>query len=419
MKIYKFGGASVKDADSIKNVVEILKYKDEKQLVVVISAMGKMTNAFEKLLNAYFEHQNFNNELIEIKNYHYKIIDDLFDKSDKVYKITDFFFKQIEAKLSSEPSLNYGFEYDQIIPYGEIISTGIVSEYFEKCGLKNKWLDFRKYLKTDSSNREANINWELSNQLILKQINFDKDNLFVIQGFIGSDSNNLTTTLGREGSDFTASVVGNILNAESVTVWKDVDGFFNIDPKIDKNATILTEISYNEAIELAFYGAKIIHPKTINPLKIKNIPLYVKSFVNVDAKGSVICKDIKTRTVPEVPVYIFKENQILISISLHDYAFLNESDLSNIFNIIAEHHIKINLMENSALSFSICIDYDKYKTDSFLENLKKEFKVRFNKNLELITIRCYDENAIAYAIKSKEIMVQQKNRYTARFVVKS
>jgi len=418
MKVYKFGGASVKDSNAIKNVVEILKQKADKQLIIVISAMGKITNAFEKLLNAYFEHQDFTNEINDIKKYHYTIIDELFEKEHKIYAEVDKMFCNIEDKLQTEPSLNYGFEYDQIIPFGELISTKIVSSYFNECNLKNKWLDFRKYLKTDSNNREANINWELSNKFIVKQLNFKDTNIYVIQGFIGSDSNNLPTTLGREGSDFTASVVANIVEAESVTVWKDVAGFFNIDPKIDESGVILTEISYNEAIELAFYGAKIIHPKTINPLKIKNIPLYVKSFVNINEQGTIISNNNIQHTNPVVPVYIFKENQILISISKHDYSFLSEKDLSDIFNLIAEHHIKINLMENSALSFSICIDYDKYKTDNFLLQLKTGFNVKYNQNLELITIRCYDKNAVEFATKSKEIIVEQKSRYTARFVVK-
>lgn len=416
MKIFKFGGASVKDAENIKNVANIIKSFENQNIVVVISAMGKMTNALEKLLNLYFEGEDYSIAIDEIKKYHFDILDDLFPKKETVFSEIEKIFQLLNAKLETEASIKYGFEYDQIIPFGEIISTKIVSEFLNYKKVKNKWLDIRKYLKTDSNHREANINWELSNKLITKKIDFINENLYIAQGFIGSDLNNLPTTLGREGSDFTASVLGNILNAEAVTVWKDVDGFFNIDPKIEKNATVLKEISYNEAIELAFYGAKIIHPKTINPLKIKQIPLYVKSFIDINIEGSVIWKNIEKRTNPEIPVFIFKENQILISISKHDYSFLTEKDLSEIFNLISSHSIKINLMENSALNFSICLDYDKYKTENFLSDLKEKYHIKYNKNLNLSTIRCYDESSINYVLSGKKIFVEQKSRYTARFI---
>lgn len=413
MKVFKFGGASVKDANSVCKVSEIIeKYKEDK--IIVISAMGKMTNAFEKLVNLYFNKQNFSNKLNEIKRFHYLIIKELFEKTSKVYLKIDKIFKHLEIFLEKEVSLDYAYEYDQIVSTGEFLSTTIVSSYLNEKKYINEWIDICSILKTDNCFREANVNWELSEKIMKKTFPFKNTKCYVTQGFLGGTKSNLKTTLGREGSDFTAALIANFLDAEKVIFWKDVDGVHNADPKKWKKSQKLEEIYYKEAVELSYFGAKIIHPKTIKPLKNKNIPLEVKSFLSPEKKGTII-NSIFQKKMP--PIFIFKEKQVLISIQPLDFSFIGEKNLSQIFALLAKYNIKVNLMQNSAVSFSICLDFDEEKINPFRNELQENFKVSWNTNLELITIRHYTENAINEAIGERKPLVEQRSRLTSQFVV--
>ncbi len=420
MKVFKFGGASVKDAAGVKNVATVLQLFPNQDLVVVISAMGKTTNALEKVVHAYFHEKEMAHLMLEeVRSYHRSIMDDLFaDSTHPIFEKVNNFLVEIDWVLEEEPR-SYGFVYDQIVSIGELISTTIVSAYLNSVAIKNAWQDVRDVLQTDNTYREAKVNWEMSGDLIGKIIPplFNKENHIVItQGFIGSTSENYTSTLGREGSDYTASIFAYLLNAESVSIWKDVPGVLNADPKFFKDAQKLEQISYLDAIELAYYGASVIHPKTIKPLENKNIPLHVKSFVNPSSKGTLIARDLETK--PLVPSFIFKTNQVLISISAKDFSFIAEENLSNIFSCFAECGVKLNLMQNSAISFSVCVDDDEEKLPKLIELLKKDYKVLYNKNLQLYTIRHYFPSTVETLTHNREILLEQRSRNTAQIVMK-
>ncbi len=420
MKVFKFGGASVKDAAAVKNVAAVLKMFPNEDLVVVISAMGKTTNALEKVVHAYFhDKENAHPLLNEVKEYHHAIMEELFSETNHpVFEKVNNFFVEIDWVLEEE-TRSYGFIYDQIVSMGELISTAIVSAYLNSVSIKNVWQDVRDVLQSDNTYREAKVNWEMSTGLISNKIPtlFNKENHIVItQGFIGSTSENYTSTLGREGSDYTAAILAHILNAESVSIWKDVPGVLNADPKFFNDAQKLEQISYLDAIELAYFGASVIHPKTIKPLENKNIPLYVKSFLNPSSKGTLIAKDLETK--PLVPSFIFKTNQVLLSISAKDFSFIAEENLSNIFSHFAECGVKLNLMQNSAISFSVCVDDDEEKLPKLIEQLKKNYKVLYNKNLQLYTIRHYFPSTIEALTNNREILLEQRSRNTAQIVMK-
>ena len=420
INVYKFGGASVKDAHAVKNVGTIIR-PNHNNLVVVISAMGKTTNALEKVVEAYF---NCDKKCIayleEVKSFHFAILNDLFEnKQHPIYYEIHNTFIEIEWEIESEPTREYDYIYDQIVAVGELLSTKIVSAYLNEIAIKNTWLDVREIIQTDNTFRNAKINWTLTEQLALKIIQpvvAKKEKTIVItQGFIGSSSELFTTTLGREGSDFTAGILAYCLNARSVTIWKDVPGMLNADPKWFDDTKKIDNISYLEAVELAYYGASVIHPKTIKPLQNKNIPLYIKSFIAPANKGTVINGNtIKDEIIPS---FIFKMNQVLISIAAKDYSFIVEDNLSQIFGVFANLGITINLMQNSAISFSVCIDFDAQKTKRLIEILRKDYKVLYNENLELVTIRHYDQQTIDRVTLHKKIMVEQKSRNTARLVM--
>jgi len=417
MQVFKFGGASVKNSESVRNLHSILQHFND-NIIIVVSAMGKTTNALEQVLENYF---NANNQIDEnlqtIKNYHYNIVNELFtNKNHLVFEQLNKTFAQLDFFLTREPSLNYNFEYDKIVSFGEIISTIIVSNYLNENSFENKWIDIRKCLKTDSTFRESKINWSLTEDLMKKTFDFAKNQHFVTQGFIGSDINNQSTTLGREGSDFTASIIANILNANEVKIWKDVAGIFNADPHVFPNPAKLSKLSYQEAIELSYYGAKVIHPQTIKPLQNKNIPLYVKSFIEPLSEGTII-HNFKENIFPRMPVYILNENQILISFSTTDFSFITETSIEKIFATVAKYRIKVNLMQNSALDFSICVDNNKQKIKPLIEELKSTFRIFYNENLKLFTIRHYTDLAINNFINDSKIFLQQKTRSTAIFLV--
>ena len=416
MKIFKFGGASVKDAEGVKNVLNVLKTVGYEDVLIVISAMGKMTNALEEVINNYFEKSSeFNASLQEVKKYHNQILMDLFDEEDHaVFAAVNSHLADLEYFLRSNKSPNYSFVYDQVIGYGEILSSTIVSHYFNEQGLKNNWIDVRNFIKTDNNYRDGNVNWEQTQKLISKGVK--KKNLNITQGFLGSDENNFTTTLGREGSDYTAAIFAYCLGSESVTIWKDVPGVMNADPRYFENAILLNQISYREAIELAFYGASVIHPKTLQPLQRKEIPLFVKSFINPLLSGTSVSKGADLE--PKIPCFIIKKNQLLLSLSSLDFSFMMEDHMSEIFALFSEHKIKVNLIQNSAISFSVCIE-DKYGNfDALKTSLSKKFKVSYNENVSLYTVRHFDEEALQIVEKNKTILLKQISRGTLQVITK-
>jgi len=417
--IYKFGGASVKDADSVKNLAKIVSENNDK-LIVVVSAMDKITRALKALTDNYFLWKSTDADFKEIVRFHHEIINQLFG-NDHISVRGKFNEISLEllVKLGKDPSDSYDYDYDQIVAFGELFSSFVVNEYLNYSGIKTKLVDIRKSLKTDNIYRDARIDWEESNKLVTNDFDFTDTQIYLTQGFIASDKDRNTTTLGLEGSDFSAAVLAYILNAEKVVVWKDVDGVFSSDPNEVEDVIKLDAISYHEAVELAYYGAKVIHPKTIKPLQNKNIPLYVKSFLYPESKGTIITESTTNQqgVVPEVPVFITKNNQILISIAPNDFSFITENCLGQIFSIFAEYRVKVNLMQNSAISFSVCVDYVAERVMHAIRELRKGYKVLYNDKLTLVTIRHYNKDVIEATTKGRKVFVQQKSRNTARFVI--
>ncbi len=420
MKVFKFGGASIKDAAGVKNVANILNLYKGESLIVVISALGKTTNLMEEILRGYFEKKaNLNELLLQLKKTHFQIALDLDENGLVLNHILEDLFEQLEERLQEEPSDNFDYEYDKIVSFGEILSTNLISAYLNMIGINNKWLDARKLIKTDHTFREGKVDWEKSVSIIREKVTRLKEtkesNILITQGFISGTSENITTTLGREGSDYSAAILAFAIDAESVTIWKDVPGLLNADPKFFPEAVKLDEISYEEAIELSYYGATIIHPKTIKPLQNKNIPLYVKSFCNPQAPGSLI-----TGITPkiELPSYIFKRDQILITVFPKDFSFIAVDNLNEIFSIFSKYKLKINLMQNSALSFSVCADNRKERINPVLEELSQKYIIKYNDDVELITIRHYTDEIIDKVVKKRKIYVEQKNRATIQVVVR-
>ncbi len=416
MIVYKFGGASVATAEAIKNVSQII-LNEKTNLVVVISAMGKMTNKFEELVNAYLTNsRNTFNILSEIKTYHQDIINKLFTSKNEVNLKLNNKFTEIENILNIKPSNNFDLEYDKLVCFGEIISTIIVSEYLNKIKIKNLWIDIRNSIITDNFYRDGRIIWEITEKNIQNNFDFTSANILITQGFIASSQEGNSITLGREGSDFTASIIAYCLNAESVTIWKDVEGILNADPRIFQNTVKIDTLNYKETVELAYYGAQVIHPKTIKPLQNKNITLFVKSFIFPEKAGTII-NNVKNLNILK-PIIILKDNQTLISISPKDFSFIDELNISKIFNVLSTLKIKVNLMENSAVSFSIVVDSSD-KITKIIENLKSTYSIKYNTNLKLITIRHYNQETISELTLNKTILVEQKTRYTARYVIQN
>lgn len=416
MKIFKFGGASVKDAEGVKNILSVLQKVGFDDVLLIISAMGKTTNALEVVIKKYFEKSpELKASIQEVRKYHNQILLELFD-DDKhpVFKAINVYFEELDYFLSHNKSPNYNFIYDQVVSYGEMISTTIVSHYFNYSGLKNNWLDVRQFIKTDASYRDAIVDWEQTQKLISK--NVKKKTLNITQGFLGSDENNFTTTLGREGSDYTAAIFAYCLNAESVTIWKDVPGVLNADPRYFENAILLNQISYREAIELAFYGASVIHPKTLQPLQKKEIPLFVKSFVNPLLPGTRVYKGADLE--PQTSCFIVKKNQLLISLSSIDFSFIMEENISEIFALFHQYKVKVSLIQNSAISFSVCIE-DKFGNFTEMKSiLAKKFKIAYNENVSLYTIRHFTEKAAQMVEQNKTVLVKQISRETLQIVTK-
>tara|TARA_B100001250_G_scaffold63947_1_gene50398 strand:+ start:2476 stop:3729 length:1254 start_codon:yes stop_codon:yes gene_type:complete len=411
--VFKFGGASIRDVENIINVGDILNLYANNKLIIVFSAMGKVTNMLENIVEAYFQKNTDPNiELQKVKDFHVNILNDLFDKQHSVFNDVNNLFVEIEWVLEEESHQSYAYTYDQIVSVGELLSTKIMSAYLQKIGFINIWIDARDLIKTNNSYRRAKVDWNTTVFSVKNQI---KEKCYVTQGFLGCTSENFTTTLGREGSDFTAAILAFALEAKEVIIWKDVPGMMNADPKHFKSPQLLESISFDEAIELAFFGAKVIHPKTIQPLKEKAIPLFIKSFLKPKDKGSQIAGQVKTK--PEVPSFIIKENQILISISDTSLSFIVETHMSKIFSFLAKHGVGVNMMQNSAVSFSLCVDDDKYRIPDLIADLQHDFEVYYNRNLSLCTIRHYTQNSAKDFLKDKEVLLEQRSRNTLQLVV--
>lgn len=421
MKVFKFGGGSVKDAANVRQLENILSQYSEDQLIVVISAIGKTTNHLENLLNDHHGNKEKSDILWqELWDNHYHIANELTDNPEKIMDDLRPLFENLRNQLNFGLSDNYDFDYDQVVSFGELFSTTLISSYLRQRNIKNYLEDARTLIKTDDSFREGKVDWKITTPLIRNRIaelfSQGNGNIVITQGFIGGTLSDETTTLGREGSDYSAAIFAYSVNAEEIIIWKDVPGFFNADPKIFPGAVKLDRISYEEAIELAYYGANIIHPKTLKPLQNKQIPLYVKSFFNPDEAGTVI-----SSTGPDIPVdsYIFKKNQILISIFPKDFSFIAVNNLSEIFSLLSIHKININLMQNSALSFSICVDYHSRKIQKVIEELKMNYIVKYNDKVELATIRHYSDESLNSILAGKTVLIEQKNRTTIQLVLKN
>ena len=416
MQVFKFGGASIKDANGVKILASVLNKTGHKNTLIVVSAMGKTTNAIELLIKNYFENKTeLQSSLQEVKKYHNEILLDLFENVNHIaFKKVNTLFDELNRFLKTNKSPDYNFVYDQVIGFGELLSTTIISEYLNAIGIKNNWIDVRNQIKTDNYYRRANVDWKETQRLISSK--FNTSILNITQGFLGSDKNNFTTTLGREGSDYTAAIYAYCLNAELVTIWKDVPGVLNADPRYFENAQLLNKISYREAIELAFYGASVIHPKTLQPLQGKEIPLYVKSFLNPEAPGTQIGKNVTLD--PMIPCFIVKKNQVLISLSSLDFSYIVEENIGEIFNLLHTYKMKVDVIQNSAISFSVCVDDIYNNLDKLLHHLKAKFKVTSDKNVSLYTIRHYNQSAINQIETDKTVLLKQLTQETVQLVTK-
>ena len=412
IEILKFGGASIKNTDSIKSVVKILKTYDNENIVIVFSAIANVTNLLEELVELYTEKSSkVSSKINEIKKLHFDILKDLFNKNHQVYNTVNNLFIEIDWALEEEPNLEFSYDYDQIVSVGELLSSNIMSAYLKECGFSNIFLDIRDVLKTDNSHQNANIDWQLTEKCANDNISSFPS---VTQGFIGCTSENFTTTLGREGSDFSAAILASVLNANKVVIWKDVDGVLNADPRYFNETQVIPRLSFTEAVELAFYGAKVIHPKTIQPLQNKMIPLHVRSFINTNKVGTVIDN---SENINNLASFIVKKNQILLSISDKNLSFIVEEHLGYIFSLFSKNNIVVNLMQNSAVSLSLCVDNNRYNLSRSIDELSKKFDVLYNNDVMLYTIRNYNEQVISSFVKDKNILLEQKSRNTIQFIV--
>ncbi|TJY37731.1 aspartate kinase [Pontimicrobium aquaticum] len=416
MQVFKFGGASVKDANGVKNLAKVLQTVGYNDTLVIVSAMGKTTNALEAVINNYYKNKKeLQSSIQDVKKFHNAILLDLFENENHtVFKKVANFFEELSVFFDRNKSPDYNFVYDQVVIFGELASTTIVSAYLEDLGIKNNLLDAREFIKTNSYYRNATVDWETTQKNISNKVS--KSVLNISQGFIASDKNNFSTTLGREGSDYTAAIFAYCLNANSVTIWKDVPGVLNADPRYFENAQLLNQISYREAIELAFYGASVIHPKTLQPLQRKEIPLYVKSFLNPKENGTTISKGIDIE--PKTPCFIVKKNQVLLSLSSLDFSFIVEKNISYIFQLLHQYKMKVDVIQNSAISFSVCIDNNYNKLEELLQQLKATFKVDYFENVSLYTIRHYNQQSIKALEAGKTVLLKQIFKETVQIVTK-
>ena len=413
MKVFKFGGASIKDASSIKNILKIISSHNNEKLVIVVSAMGKTTNALEIVVYNYLNNKTeLQSSISDVFNFHSKIMNSLFKKNDPVFFEINKLFEKLNSFMKSNKSPSYSFVYDQIVSIGELIASNIIHHFLLNNNINCSLIDARNCIKTDSKYRGGKVQWETTNKKVKEFIS--DSNINITQGFIGSDKNNFTVTLGREGSDYSAAIFAYVLNAESLSIWKDVSGLLNADPKFFSNTKLLNQISYSETIELAFYGASIIHPKTLQPLQKKEIPLHVKSFKNPQSKGTIISKGVDIE--PLVPCYIFKENLILLKLSSLDFSFMVEDNISSIFKELHDLKMKVDLIQNSAISFSVCF-FDKYNNiNDLVKNLEGKFKIDMHKNVSLFTIRHFNEKSIKKVSNKRNLVLEQRTEKTIRLI---
>jgi aspartate kinase len=420
IKVFKFGGASVKDAEAIRNVANILKGYKKEQLLIVVSAMGKSTNALEKVVHAFFDKKEDAKDILrEIQNQHIAISKELIGENAQLEKEISKIIAPVNRLLQKESDRGYDFIYDQIVSLGELLSTKIVSAFLSKEKLTNHWLDARKIIKTDNTYREGNVNWESTQRNISRNVNalLQKNGFVITQGFIGSSEEKATITLGREGSDFTAAIFSYCLDAESMSIWKDVPGILTGDPRLFKKVEKIDRLSYKEAIEMTYYGAKVIHPKTIKPLQNKSIPMYVKSFVDPGGEGTFIGADVDAFYPP---VVVVEREQVMLQISTKDFSFVAEHHLSFIFKLFTKYRTKVNMMQNMAISFSVCVRIkDLGRLTKLIQELKETFNVVVEKDLELITIRHYHKSVIDEMKKHKIVMLEERIRQTIQMVVKN
>ena len=418
MRVFKFGGASVKDAEGVRNVAEVLKKVGYKDTLIIVSAMGKTTNALELVVDHYFNQpEELPNAILELKQFHLQIVEALFGPlSEPINKRVGELVSELKSFFKHNKATNYSFVYDQVVGFGELLSTSIINAYLNQVDIQCEWLDARKCVKTDAYYRDANLDWELTQKTINAQVS--KNKLVISQGFIGSDENNFTTTLGREGSDYTAAIFAYALNAESVTIWKDVPGVLNGDPRVFENTKLLNQISYTEAIELAFYGASVIHPKTLQPLQRKEIPLYVRSFLNPEGAGTSVSKGITLE--PHIPCYILKPKQVLIRLSSLDFSFMVEDNISEVFALLYQYQMRVDLIQNSAISFSVCVNNKYDRLEELLQILRSKFKVTVFENVDLYTVRHFDAEALtSIEAKKDNILLEQRAQETIQYVVEN
>ncbi len=419
--VEKFGGASVNSAKAVENVKHILRLFNKKR-IVVISAMGKTTNALEEVVNLWFKEKKLSPKIEEITSYHTRLINQLSSDYNFTSFVCELLNKQIEeikVKLNNINSSDYNFLYDSIVPYGEKISTMIVSSYLDHEKIENKLLFASDIIRTDNNYRNASVLWKETENNVNKKLRplLENYDTIILQGFIGGTKEGLYTTLGREGSDYSAAIIAHCLGAKSLTIWKDVPGLLNADPKRVEHTTKIVSLPYSEAIELSYYGASIIHPKTIKPLENLNIPLYIKSFLNPLKEGTVICNQKEIN--PKLTNYIFKDKQILLSVSTKDFSFIDEKNIALVCNILSKNNVKVNLMQNSAISFSVCFDENINILPSLLTDLGEDFNIKYNTDLQLITLRHYDQKATANILQNKTLLIEQKNRTTVQYLVES
>lgn len=417
MKVFKFGGASVKDAAGVRNVAKVLSHFPDDDLLIVVSAMGKTTNALEEVVWANAEGRSTKEMVEKLKAAHASVLAEAAPGDSGADEALEGAFKELERTLAQGSSGDVDRDYDQVVSQGELWSTLIVSAHLKRAGITNAWVDARTIVRTDDTYRSARIDWETSERRgsgLLADVTGSPKRI-VTQGFIGFSTEGDTTTLGREGSDFSAAIFAYLLDAESVTIWKDVPGMFNADPKLFPDTKLLSHISYREAIELSYFGASVIHPRTLQPLQKKHIPLYVRSFVDLEAAGSTI--DDRSENDSLIPSFIIKPGQVLISITPRDLSFIVEENLSGIFASFAKHGVCINLMQNSAVAFTVCVDNDN-RVKPLVLDLRRDYEVRWNEGLELVTVRHFDEPTLAKLTQGKEVLIEQRSRNTARFVVK-
>ncbi|ATL48492.1 aspartate kinase [Chitinophaga caeni] len=421
MKVFKFGGASLESIERIQNVGKIIQSFPGEKILIVISAMGKTTNELENVAQNYFmrKREIAAQILYNIEQHHIQLAEKLLGVHEHpLFTQLQQFFTEAEWTLGEKPIRPYDYYYDQIVSMGELLSTAIVSAYFNQVGINNCWLDVRDIFKTDDNFRDANLDWDTTQAIVNEKVLplFNDYNIAIAQGFIGSTDQNETVTLGREGSDYTAAIFANMLDAESQTIWKDVEGLKNADPKIFQDTVNIPEITFSEVIEMAYYGAQVIHPKTIKPLQNKQIPLLVKCFLNKDLPGTIIKEDADVRQLP--PIFVLKRNQVMISVTSRDYAFITEDKISDIYDIFHEHKVKIHLMQNGAISFSCVIDNNPEKIEQLIKSLHVDFKVTYNEGLELLTVRHYKNGLLEEKTKGRKILLEQRSPTTAQLLVK-